>query len=55
LTANAFAEDRARCFGAGMSDFIAEPFDNDVLFSTLRTGLDRYTALEQSRPKGQGV
>ena len=41
MTANAFAEDKARCFAAGMNDFIAKPFDSDVLFSTLLKWLDR--------------
>ena len=40
MTANAFAEDQARCFEAGMNDFIAKPFDPEVLFSTVLKWLD---------------
>ena len=35
MTANAFAEDKARCYEAGMNDFLVKPFDPDRLFATL--------------------
>jgi PAS domain S-box-containing protein len=41
MTANAFSEDRARCFEAGMSDFLAKPFNPDTLFATLLKALSR--------------
>ncbi len=41
MTANAFVEDKARCFAAGMNDFIAKPVAPEVLFSTLLRCLRR--------------
>lgn len=35
MTANAFAEDRQRCFAAGMKDFIAKPISPEALFGVL--------------------
>ena len=41
MTANAFAEDKARCFAAGMNDFIVKPVAPGQLFSTLLKWLER--------------
>ena len=40
MTANAFAEDKARCFEAGMDDFVAKPLDPEELLRTVLRWLD---------------
>jgi len=40
MTANVFAEDKARCSEAGMTDFLAKPFDPGTLFATLLRALN---------------
>ena len=35
MTANAFAEDKVRCFEAGMDDFIPTPVDPNTRFVTV--------------------
>ncbi len=35
VTANAFAEDKARCYAAGMNDYVAKPVNPEALFATL--------------------
>ena len=41
MTANAFAEDKAKCLEAGMNDFLIKPFDPDQLFVILLCALSR--------------
>ncbi|MEI7431451.1 MAG: response regulator, partial [Betaproteobacteria bacterium] len=40
MTANAFADDKARCLEAGMNDFIAKPFRPEQLYTILLKWLE---------------
>jgi PAS domain S-box-containing protein len=51
MTANAFAEDKARCFEAGMNDFIVKPVEPEALFSVLV----RWLARDSTRAPGHGL
>jgi PAS domain S-box-containing protein len=44
ITANAFAEDKARCFDAGMNDFLVKPFTPAAIYSTLLRAFGRRDA-----------
>jgi CheY-like chemotaxis protein len=41
MTANAFVEDRTRCFAAGMDDFITKPIAPETLFGVCVKWLSR--------------
>jgi signal transduction histidine kinase/ActR/RegA family two-component response regulator len=41
MTANAFAEDKAVCLAAGMSDFLIKPFNPDELYTILLRALSQ--------------
>jgi signal transduction histidine kinase/PAS domain-containing protein/ActR/RegA family two-component response regulator len=41
MTANAFAEDKARCFEAGMNEFLIKPFSPGELFASLLRSMNR--------------
>jgi CheY-like chemotaxis protein len=44
MTTNAFVEDQAWCFEAGMTDFLVKLFNPDMLYAMLLRSLSRSEA-----------
>lgn len=51
LTANAYQENRQACVDAGMSDYLAKPFDVPQLSVVLRKWVPRMAGLDDSEPR----
>ena len=50
MTANSFADDKQRCFEAGMNDFISKPVKPDQFFATLLRWLEHGPVSDHRRP-----
>ena len=52
MTANAFNEDRERCFEAGMDDFIAKPVEPEQMFTTILYWLRKGAGADKQAVEG---
>jgi DNA-binding response OmpR family regulator len=52
LTANAFAEDRQKCFDVGMDRFLSKPISKDALFRELAAALEQPPQARQQAAPG---
>lgn len=50
MTANSFSDDQANCLAAGMDDFIAKPYEPDVVFETLLRWLQKENRSNDGAP-----
>jgi CheY-like chemotaxis protein len=55
MTANAGADDRARCMAAGMNEFVTKPIAPDVLYATINRCLGRPGGAVAAAPAPQAV
>jgi CheY-like chemotaxis protein len=55
MTANAFAEDKANCFAAGMDAFLTKPFEPRQLFTILLLWLEHGAHNKTRRPAASGL
>ncbi|WP_198673664.1 response regulator [Algibacillus agarilyticus] len=53
MTANAFIEDKIKCFEVGMNEYISKPIDTNVFFKSLNTWLSNSKITTPNQPKSE--